>query len=330
MTRQPIVNQIYNPHDELNKNSFRLGVLMEYVGIFLALCPFVCMVNWIFVPHALVGGGLTGICSMIYYATQGMFPSLFPAYGGAIPIWLSTVVINAILLIIAGCTVGWSFCIRTLFGVLVVAFWYRVIPIRAVPIIEDPMLGCIIGGVAFGISLGVVMLCNGSSGGTDIVAMIVHHYKDVSLGKVLIWCDIIIIMSAYFLPVPESINLGNQTVNDYKIQRVLCGLSMTFSYTAALDWFISKVRQSVQFFIFSRKHDEISEAISTSVHRGVTLLDGKGWYSGQPITIVTVLARKHETATIIQIIQRIDPEAFVSCSNVSGVFGSGFDKFRGN
>jgi len=326
--RQPIVNQIINPHEELNANRYRLSVLLEYFGIFVALCPFVCMVNWIFVPHALVGGGLTGICSMIYYATDGMFPSLFPNFSGAIPIWLSTVVINAILLVVAVCTVGWSFCIRTIFGVLVVAFWYRVIPIREVPLIADPMLGCIIGGVAFGISLGIVMLCNGSSGGTDIVAMVVHHYKDVSLGKVLILCDVVIILSAYFLPIPATIDLGNQTVNDYKIQRILCGLSMTFSYTASLDWFMGKVRQSVQFFIFSRKYDEIAKAINTTVHRGVTLLDGKGWYSGQPITVVTVLARKHESSTILQLIQRVDPEAFVSCSNVSGVFGSGFDKIR--
>jgi len=330
MARQPIVNQIINPHEEFNPHRYRLGVLMEYIGIFIALCPFACMVNWIFVPHALVGGGLTGICSMIYYATEGLFPQLFAAYHGAIPIWLSTVVINAILLVVAVCTVGWSFCIRTIFGVLAVAFWYRVIPIREVPIIADPMLGCIIGGVAFGITLGIVMLCNGSSGGTDIVAMVVNHYKDVSLGRVLILCDVVIILSAYFLPIPSTIDLGEQSVSDYKIQRILCGLSMTFSYTAALDWFMNRVRQSVQFFIFSRKHDQIAEAISTTVHRGVTLLDGKGWYSGQSITVVTVLVRKHETSTILRLVQHIDKDAFVSCSNVSGVFGSGFEKIRDN
>ncbi|MCQ2342346.1 MAG: YitT family protein [Paludibacteraceae bacterium] len=328
MDSQPLVNQIANPHKEYNPKVHFVAVVLEYIGIFIALCPFVCMVNWIFVPHALVGGGLTGICSAIYYATQGFFPTLFASYNGAIPIWLSTVVINALLLTVAGFTVGWRFCIRTIFGVLVVAFWYRLIPIREVPIIADPMLGCIIGGVAFGLSLGIVMLCNGSSGGTDIVAMIVNHYKDVGLGKVLVLCDLVIILSAYFLPVPATVDLGMQSVTDYKTQRILCGLSMTVSYTAALDWFMNRVRQSVQFFIFSRRHEEISQAISSTVRRGVTLLDGKGWYSGQPITVVTVLARKHETNTILKLIQQIDPDAFVSCSNVNGVFGSGFDHIK--
>lgn len=327
MQQSPLQQQTH-PHGNIDPRRYKIEVGLEYLGIFLALCPFACMVNWIFVPHSLVGGGLTGICSAIYYGTQGMFPSLFAAYNGAIPIWLSTVVINAILLTIAGFTVGWSFCIRTIWGVLCVAFWYRIIPIRTEAIIADPMLGCIIGGIAFGVSLGVVLLCNGSSGGTDIVAMIVHHFKDVSLGKVLILCDVVIIISAYFLPVPDTIDLGKQTIADYKIQRVLCGLSMTLSYTAALDWFLSRVRQSVQFFIFSRKHDEIAKAISTTVQRGVTLLDGKGWYSSQPITVVTVLARKHEASTILHLIRSIDPDAFVSCSNVAGVFGSGFDKIK--
>ncbi len=320
---------IINPHLAYDPRKHRVQVILEYLAIFIALCPFAMMVNWIFVPHAVVGGGLTGICSLIYFATDGFFPSLFPQYGGAIPIWLTTLVINAVLLFIAGFTVGWKFCIRTIFGVLAVTFWYRVIPIRQEAIIIDPLVGCIVGGILFGMCLGVVLLCNGSSGGTDIIAMIVNHYKDVSIGRVMILCDIIIILSVYFLPVPAGVDLGTQTVADYKIKRILCGLNMTIGYAASLDWFMSRVRQSVQFFIFSRKHDEIAKAISTTVFRGVTLLDGKGWYSGQPITVVTVLARKHEANTILHLIQQIDPDAFVSFSNVSGVFGSGFDKIRG-
>ena len=167
-------------------------VIKEYIFIFLGLFPFALMVNWIFVPHNVVGAGLTGICSIIYYATQGFFPDLFAEYGGAIPMWLSTLSINAILLIIAMLTVGWQFCIRTLVGALALAFWYRVIPMRVEPLIADPVTACIVGGVVFGLSLGIVMLNNGSSGGTDIVAMIVNHYKDVSLGRVMIICDAVI------------------------------------------------------------------------------------------------------------------------------------------
>lgn len=325
---QSLVNQIANPHGTISPTKYRLGVLFEYLGIFFALCPLAIMVNWIFIPHHAVGGGLTGICSMIYYATQGDFPELFAKWGGAIPVWLTTLIINAILLTIAGMTVGWRFCIRTIFGAFTLSLWYRLIPIREVPIISDPLLGCIIGGVLFGMSLGLVLMCNGSSGGTDIVAIIVNHYKDISLGKVMILCDFIIILSAWFLPLPEGTDLAGQSIADYKFKRIMCGISMTVAYTASVDWFMTKARQSVQFFIFSRKSEEIAKAISTTVNRGVTLLDGKGWYSKMEIQVVTVLARKHECNTILHLIQQIDSDAFVSYSNVGGVFGSGFDKIR--
>lgn len=286
------------------------------------------MVNWVFVPHNVVGGGLTGICSIIYYATQGLFPSVFPNYGGALPIWLSTLVINIILLTIAAFTVGWRFCVRTVFGVFALAFWYRVIPIREVPFIEEPLLASLVGGAFFGICLGIVMLNNGSSGGTDIIAMIVNNYRDISLGKVMVFCDIVIILSSYFLPVPDALADRVTDVTDFKLKRILYGLSMTVAYTAALDWFMSRQRQSVQFFIFSAKSAEIATAINTTVNRGVTILDGKGWYSKQPMMVVTVLARKHERPLILKLIKSIDPNAFVSYANVSGVFGQGFDKIK--
>lgn len=299
----------------------------EYAMIFIALCPFALMVNWVFIPHQVVGGGLTGICSVIYFATAGLFPSLFAEYGGSVPVWLSTLTINAILLFVAGLTVGWRFCIRTLWGVISLTFWYWLIPIRQTPLIDDPLLGGIIGGVVFGASLGMVLLNNGSSGGTDIVAMIVNHYWDVSLGKVMLVCDILIILSAYILPVPDSM-IDPEVIRDYRMKRVMYGVSLTVTYSAALDWIMSRLRQSVQFFIYTKKHAEIATAINTTVNRGVTVLDGTGWYSQQPVKVVSVLARKHESKLIIDVIHSIDPNAFISEANVSGVFGQGFDPIK--
>lgn len=302
-------------------------LLREYAMIFVALCPFALMVNWVFIPHQVVGGGLTGICSVIYFATTGMFPGVFAEYGGSVPVWLSTLVINAVLLLIAGLTVGWKFCIRTLWGVISLTFWYWLIPIRQTPLIDDPLLGGIIGGVIFGVSLGVVLLNNGSSGGTDIVAMIVNHYWDVSLGKVMLICDILIILSAYILPVPDSL-IDPDIIRDYRFKRVMYGISLTVTYSAAIDWIMSRLRQSVQFFIYTKKHAEIATAINTTVNRGVTVLDGTGWYSQQPVKVVSVLARKHESKLIIDVVHNIDPNAFISEANVSGVFGQGFDPIK--
>lgn len=302
--------------------------IREYIMIIIALFPFALMVNWIFVPQNVVGAGLTGICSIIYYATQGLFPEIFSEYGGSIPLWISSLTINSILLLIAALTVGWRFCLRTLVGVLALAFWYRVIPMRETPLIDEPVSACLVGGFVFGISLGVVMLNNGSSGGTDIVAMIIHNYRDVSLGKVMVICDAIIIASSYLLPVPTQFYVEGMDITDFKIKRILYGLCMTVSYTVALDWIMARLRQSVQFFIFSTKYAEIATAINQNVHRGVTVLDGTGWYSQNAIRVVTVLTRKQESQLIFRIIKSIDPNAFVSQANVSGVFGQGFDTFK--
>ena len=286
------------------------------------------MVNWVLLPHAFVGGGLTGICSAIYYITGGMFPSLFPEYGGAIPVWLTTFVFNAVLLLIAGLTVGWRFCIRTMMGVAAITFWYRVIPILPEPIIDDPWLGAIIGGFVFGLSLGCVLSVNGSSGGTDIVAMIVNHYHDISLGNIMLFCDILIIASAFFLPLPESMKIEGENPVYLQIKRVLYGVCMTVSYTAAVDWLMTRIHRSVHFLIYSSKYDEIATAINTTVNRGVTVLDGTGWYSKKSVKVISVLVRKPESSLVLSIVDEIDPNALVSIADVRGVFGSGFDKIK--
>ncbi len=316
-----------NPHNMAQHES-RVRTVFEYFMIIFGIFPMALMVNWVLLPHAFVGGGLTGICSAIYYVTGGLFPSIFPEYGGAIPVWLTTFVFNAILLLIAGLTVGWRFCIRTMVGVAAITFWYRIIPILPQPIIADPWLGAIIGGFVFGLSLGCVLAANGSSGGTDIVAMIVNHYRNISLGNIMLACDIVIILSAFFLPLPESMLQEGGNPTYLQIKRVLYGVAMTISYTVAVDWIMARFNRSVHFLIYSAKYDEIATAINTTVNRGVTVLDGTGWYSKQPVKVISVLVRKPESSLVFSLIHQIDPNALVSIADVGGVFGSGFDKIK--
>ena len=315
-----------NPHNAPTE-SMTLTVF-KYLAIIFGIFPMALMVNWVLLPHAFVGGGLTGICSIIYYLTAGWFPELFPEYGGAIPVWLTTFLFNAILLLIAGFTIGWRFCLRTMVGVTAITVWYKVIPILPEPIIEDPWLGAIVGGFVFGLSLGVVIACDGSSGGTDIVAMIVNHYRDVSVGNIMMLCDILIILSAFFLPVPERMLAEGTNVTYIQIKRVLCGLCMTVSYTMAVDWLMGRLHRSVHFMIYSSNYAEIATAINTLVNRGVTVLDGTGWYSQKPVKVISVLVRKPESSMVLKIVHDIDPNAFVSIADVGGVFGSGFDKIK--
>ena len=316
-----------NPHNMAQHES-RVRTVFEYFMIIFGIFPMALMVNWVLLPHAFVGGGLTGICSAIYYVTGGLFPSIFPEYGGAIPVWLTSFVFNAILLLIAGLTVGWRFCIRTMVGVAAITFWYRIIPILPQPIIADPWLGAIIGGFVFGLSLGCVLAANGSSGGTDIVAMIVNHYRNISLGNIMLACDIVIILSAFFLPLPESMLQEGGNPTYLQIKRVLYGVAMTISYTVAVDWIMARFNRSVHFLIYSAKYDEIATAINTTVNRGVTVLDGTGWYSKQPVKVISVLVRKPESSLVFSLIHQIDPNALVSIADVGGVFGSGFDKIK--
>ena len=327
MNKPSIHEQLYGGH----YGHTPVKTAVEYIAIFLAMFPMALIVNWIILPHNIVSGGLTGVCAIIYYATSGLFPETFALYGGSIPVWLTSLVFNLILLLIAYFTVDWRFCLRTLFGTLTLAMWYRVIPIRETPLIDNPVSACIVGGIAFGVALGVVMANNGSSGGTDIVAKVVHHYRDISLGGVMVICDLVIIASSYMLPLPDQYMVDGitaQEISDFKTRRVLYGLCMTVSYTVSVDAMMSRMRQSVQFFIYSSHYAEIATAINQTVNRGVTILDGTGWYSKQPMHVVTVLVRRHEASLIMRIIRDIDPNAFVSQANVSGVFGKGFDAFN--
>lgn len=282
-----------------------LGEVAEFLLITIATGAYAVGVNRILVPHAIVGGGLTGICEIIYFVT-----------GMAVPIWFSSLVVNAALLIVAVLTVGWRFCIRTIYGVLCMTVWLWFVPIPKVPDMTDPFMGVVVGGMFVGVGLAVIYLNGGSTGGTDIIAMIVNKYKQMPIGRVLFLCDLVIIGGAYFLPEVRS------------VEKILFGLTYTFMATTAVDVVMNKTRQSVQFFIFSKHYREIANAILNKAHRGVTILDGEGGFSHQPMKIITTLAHRQDVNKIFQIVQEIDPEAFVSQTETSGVFGLGFDPIK--
>jgi uncharacterized membrane-anchored protein YitT (DUF2179 family) len=283
-------------------------VLKELLMIVICTFPYALGVNQLLVPHAIVSGGVTGLCEIIYFATN--------AY---VPIWLSSALINFLLLVIAAITVGKRYAVRTVWGVLWLTIWLRVIPIPEVPLLTDAFMAVVVGGLFTGCFLGICFLNNGSTGGTDIVAMIVNKYHHLPMGRVLMMTDLVIISSAFFLP---EIQAGG---TQGAIEKILFGLTYTFMLSTAVDWVMNRTRQSVQFMIFTQKPDEIAEAILTQAHRGCTFLDAQGGYNKQPMKVVTTIARMHEASTIFRLVRAIDPNAFVSQSQVRGVFGQGFD-----
>ena len=178
------------------------------------------------------------------------------------------------------------------------------------------ILGCTMTGSA----LGIVFLNNGSTGGTDIIAASVNKFRDMSLGTVLAFLDLIIIGSCLFIP-----QFGTMLERAYMVVFGLCTMVIE---NFMLDFLMNRQRQSVQFMIFSKKWQEIANAIGMQLNHGVTILDGHGWYTGHERKVLCILAKKNESALIFRIIKTIDPNAFVSQSAVIGVFGEGFDQIK--
>ena len=165
-----------------------------------------------------------------------------------------------------------------------------------------------------GFGTGVVFIANGSSGGTDIIAKIVNKYRNITMGRMLLYCDVIIICSSYLV--------------FHNLEKIVYGLVVMAIFSFTVDLVVNGFRQSVQFFIFSHKYEEIANRINSDVRRGVTILDGMGWYSKEPIKVVTVLARKNESVKIFRLVKEIDPQAFVSQTSAIGVYGEGFDVMK--
>ena len=300
-----------------------MNEVKDYVFITLGLLLYT--VGWTFflLPYEIVTGGVTGISAIIFYATNGA--------GHGIPIMYSYFTINALLLILALKILGWKFLMKTIYAIVMLSLMLGV----AQDIVtnddgsmtrllgDQDFMSLIIGCCFSGTSLAIVFLHNGSTGGTDIVAAVVNKYRNMSLGTVLIIVDLFIIGSSF----PIFILARDFTVIQatYKIVFGLCTMVIE---NFMLDYVMNSRRESVQFFIFSKKYQEIANAIGTEMQHGVTILDGHGWYTGQEVKVLCILARKRESVSMFRLIKSIDPNAFVSQSSVIGVYGEGFDEMK--
>ena len=278
----------------------------DYLAITLGLILYSLGWAMFLLPYQITTGGVTGISAIIYYAT-------------GVEIQVSYFFINAIFLGFALKILGPKFSVKTIYAIFMLTFllwffqWILKDENGNLPQLLGPgqdFMACVIGAGMLGFGIGIVFCNNGSTGGTDIIAWIINKYKDVTLGRMMMYCDIVIISSCYFI------------FHDWR--RVLFGFCMSI----VIDYVINSARQSVQFLIFSKEYEKIAEGISTKIDRGVTLLSGQGWYSKKDIKVVVVLAKKTQSLDIFRLVKDIDPNAFISQSNVVGVYGEGFDKLK--
>jgi len=288
----------------------------DYIFITLGVFIYALGVTVFMLPYGLTTGGVAGISAIVYYAT---FHAIEPQ--------ITYLSINLCFLGIAIKVLGFKFCLKTIYGVgcMTFALWLlqRIIEVPN-PDIEGAMMlpkligdesfmACVLGAILCGIGLYFCFENNGSTGGTDIIAAIVNKYRQMSLGTVIMACDVVIISSCYFI------------FHDWF--RVIYGFVMLFICSFTLDYCLNKRHQSVQFLIFSRNPEGLADAI-VKTGRGVTMLDGEGWYTHSERKVLMSIVRKNEQVYIQRLIKSIDPYAFVSLSNANSVWGEGFDQMK--
>lgn len=279
-----------------------LNSLKAYSIITIGL--FVNALAWtaFILPSDIVGGGIIGVGALLFYSA-------------GIPVGLTLLVVNAILLIFGIKSIGFGFGIRTIYGIAVLSFFLGLLQYYITePVVDDRFMSAIIGGILAGASIGLIFTRGGSTGGTEILAVIINKFRNISHGKIILLFDVIIIASSYFI--------------FQSIETIVYGYVMLAVASYSIDMFLMGHRQSVQMFIFSRNQDEIAENIANNIGRGVTLLNGKGWYTKKDVAVLMVVARRHETSRVFQTVKEIDPDAFISVAKVMGVYGEGFDRMR--
>ena len=288
-------------------------VFKEYLIISIGLLLYALGWSTFLIPNNLVGGGVTGISAIILYAT-------------GFSISYSYIIINGVLVLIALKVLGKQFGVKTVYAILIVSLFFKIIPglipaelIQDISIGNGKLLSAIMGGVCSGVGIAITFTQGGSSGGTDIIALMISKYRNISPGKLILYCDIIIIASSMLIPNDSS--LGE------KLAVVIYGYILITVSSYTIDLVLSGARQSIQIFIFSKQYEEIADRI-TAIGRGVTVIDAMGWFTKEKGKVLMVIVRRTESNFVFRVIREIDKSAFISVGNVMGVYGQGFDQIK--
>ena len=296
------------------------GTAEDYVFITLGMLMFVSAWTMFLLPNNLMGGGVSGMCAIIHYATGWSMGVM-------------NFIINSVLLMIAFLILGRGFGFKTIYAIIVSSVAFQFLP-GMVPLDfinefakSNGKLLCVIcsGGIT-GVGIGFAITHGGSTGGTDIIAMIINKYRNVSPGRMLLAMDAVIILSS--LLVPSYLPDGSLQPVAEKIAVVVYALILVGVNGYTVDVYLTGSKQSIQLMIFTKKIEEMADAIAFDMKRGVTLLKSRGWYHKQESEVLMVIARKTDMKPILSNIKEIDPKAFITVCSVMGVYGLGFDTIK--
>lgn len=259
-------------------------------------------------PHQISGSGVTGLGAIVFYAT-------------GIPMGYTYFAINVILMAIALKIMGPGFGIKTIYGTLLLAVMLSVLqPLIPTAVVQEKFMSAIIGGMLCGVGLGIIFTQGGSTGGTDIIALVINKYRNISPGRIILYCDVIIISSSYVVLTHLD--------SAQRIETMVYGFVTMGIQAYTLDAILSGNKQSVQIFVFSRHFEKIADLITSKMHRGVTVIDSTGWYTKDSQKVIITIVRKHEASDVYRIIKSIDNKAFITVANVMGVYGKGFEELK--
>ncbi len=276
--------------------------LKSYFFITLGLIIFTFGWSAFLIPSQIVGGGVAGISTLLYYTFN-------------IPVGIWYLLINIGLVLLGMKTLGKKFALNSIFGILMNTLLFMVFQhFFTKPIVDDQFMAALIGGGLAGAGLGLAFANGGNSGGTDIIALVISHYKNISPGRIILYIDVFIIASSYLV--------------FRSVEKIVYGYVVMAVVSYSLDLVLEGQRQSFQIVVISQKNKAIAERISKEIKRGVTLWKGYGWYTKKEYEILMVIARKYDKVQIMKIIKQEDNSAFVSISKVQSVFGENFDRIK--
>ncbi|MBE6250207.1 MAG: YitT family protein [Bacteroidales bacterium] len=299
----------------------------EYVLLTAGVLSYALGWSVFLLPHNLVGGGVSGFASILYYAT-------------GVPMGLTYFIVNVILLIIGTRILGRGFGAKTIYAIIATSVLLAVMPslvpeeiINGLSFDNSKLICTCIGGLIAGFGIGLSISQGGSTGGTDIVALLWCKFHPASPGRVILLIDIVIILSSLLFPSYTTEIVDGQQVSTLlpfteKLLIVIYGLLQVTVSGFAVDMYLSGSKQSVQAFIFTKKSKEMADAIAYDMKRGVTMIPAKGWYTKEDRDVLMVVTRKADLNLLLRYVKSIDPDAFLSISTVMGVYGQGFDTLK--
>lgn len=298
-----------------------LGTLVkEYALVTLGVMSYALGWTIFLLPNNLIGGGVSGFASILFYAT-------------GLPMSVTYFILNVLLLIIGTKILGTGFGGKTIYAIFMTSIMLSVMPklipadfIHEFAISNGKLICTFLGGIIAGCGIGLSISQGGSTGGTDIVALVWCKFKPASPGRVILIIDVGIILSSLLFP--SYTESGDLLPFTEKLAVVVYGLIQVVVSGYAIDLYLSGSKQSVQAFIFTKKSTEMADAIAFDMKRGVTVIPAKGWYSKEDKDVLMVVTRKTDLNLLLRYVKSIDPDAFLSVSSVMGVYGQGFDTIK--